>query len=827
MNKIKTISISLIFIINLIIISNFDNNYTSIDDPEEILEFEDSNINFDNIQNTISRNRDIWIDTFNNENYIESKENVDITNGDAILKSQMTYTITSTSEFDAGTKNDVVTETDEYQIPSGQIQVESPCYERDSSLVLFLPLNEGTGSTANDESTYNNDGTISGATWVNGKYEKALDFDGSNDYVVIQDQNEFTISTTGTLSVQFWLKTGNDKTTRQEIISKGGLNGVNPREWATRIINGEFHATIISSSAGASIRGEKVSISANTWYHITVVYTGYTYTSDIEIFLNGVESSSVFLQSDLSYTNTISDIGIGKFYGSGSWHYFAGIVDEVKIYDRVLTPSEVQYQYNSGKRYLTQGTWESATLPWLANYRFLNTTITHSGLSATEKITEVRWKVAGVTKAIYSNDITAGSSTTITNSDLTSGNFNFIINNFNIEISLAGNGDATPVVEQIDGTSINTAGTLTSEAITLTTNNLWGTLTLNKTVPVNTTLKISVLDGGTGQPLSGFTEFDETSMDLSSIDPLNHPTLKLKADFTTNNLYTPQLHDWAVFWNSDPPVQTTDIPSDWSFPEDTNANDLIELTDYFEDIWTPGNKLKFKITHESDNTHIDATVDGKFLDFTTPTINWSGSETFEVRCTDEGGLFVTSNEFKVTVTEVNDPPAWTPIGYIYINEDSKLADVIELDLYITDCDDLIENISYSISSNNNPSNILAQVANRHVWVMPLIENYYGSAIIRISANDGFASANISFEIIIESVNDPPIVELLSPVNNSIITTSTTVKLTWSEGFDIDGTIISYDVYLDDVSPPRSLISKDQTVTSYTIHLEDDTYYWTV
>ncbi len=834
MNKIKTISILLIVLLNLTMILNLCNqSFTIINDSEVILEFEDDSYNFDianndngnSIQNTRNSDRDIWIDTFSNENYIESQENIAVTNGDATLKSQMIYSITSTPDFDAGTNSDIVTETDEYQVPSGQIQLGSPSYEKDASLVLFLPLNEGAGTTANDESSFNNDGNIYGATWVNGKYEKGLDFDGTNDYVLIPDQNEFSISTTGSLSVEFWLKTGNDITTRQELIAKGGQITGETFEWMIRIKDGNLHGSVCEKS-GNTIRRETVSVSVNTWYHVAIIYKGYTQFDDVEIYIDSVEKSNLANQANNVYSNENCQLGIGREYTTTGWHYFKGILDEVKIYNRILTSQEVQGHYNSGNRYKSTGTWESAVLPWLTNYRFLNTTLTHSGLSATEKITEVRWKVGGTTKAIYSDDITSGSTTKITNSDLTSGSFNFITNDFTIEISLAGNGDATPVVEQIDGTSINTAGTLTSNAITLTTNNCWDILEINKTVPINTSLLVTVLDGGTDQPLAGFSELSETYIDISSIDPLDHPTIKLKADLTTNNLYTPQLHYWEVSWGPDKPTKTTDIPSDWSFPEDTDANNLIDLTNYFEDIWTPDNKLRFAIVSESDDTHIDANVDGKFLDFTTPTVNWSGHETFKVKCTDEGGLAVNSNEFMVTVTEVNDPPEWTPIGYIYIDEDSELADVIALDEHITDCDDVIENISYSIISNNNPSNVLAQIANRHVWVEPLIKNYVGSAIIRLSANDGLRTANITFELIIDPINDLPIVELLSPGNNSLITTTSTVTLTWSEGFDVDGTIRSYDVYLDQVSPPQTLISNDQTVTSFTIQLEDGIYYWT-
>jgi uncharacterized membrane protein len=479
--------------------------------------------------------------------------------------------------------------------------------------------------------------------------------------------------------------------------------------------------------------------------------------------------------------------------------------------------------------YYNSGNWQSAVQNIPSGSQLKDTTITFSGLSSgISKIDKIEWLVDGGVKAIYETDIEndAQSPFTITESDLTFGNFNDIVSNFNIKVHLSSDGTTSPVIEQIEGTSIFMQGDLISTPITIPTNNIWNTLTLNKTEPVGTEVKISVLDGNTIQPIDGFSELDATSIDLTPINPGDHPTIKLKADLTSLGTFTSQLHDWYVSYKPDPPKLASNIPSTRSFPEDTEANNLFNLANYFEDVWTSDDNLKFQIIHESDDTHIDAEIDGTYLDFTAPTVNWSGYETFRVKCTDEGGLSVNSNGFKVTVTEVNDAPEWTPIENIHILEDSTEEEIIDLDAKIKDSDDILENISYKLKSNNNEDNIFVQIVDRKVFVEPATENYVGSAIIKITADDGNAMANISFTIIIDPVNDKPIVELLSPGNNNIITTPT-VKLSWTEGFDVDSTIMSYDVYLDEVSPPQTMVSNDQTVTSFTIQLEDGTYYWSV
>ena len=58
-----------------------------------------------------------------------------------------------------------------------------------------LNFNEGSGTTATDLSGNNHNGTlVNGPVWTNGKYGQAVSFDGSNDYVNIADNNDFTLN---------------------------------------------------------------------------------------------------------------------------------------------------------------------------------------------------------------------------------------------------------------------------------------------------------------------------------------------------------------------------------------------------------------------------------------------------------------------------------------------------------------------------------------------------------------------------------------------------------------------------------------------------------
>ena len=81
----------------------------------------------------------------------------------------------------------------------------------DKSLVLYLSFDEGKGKTAKDGSQHGHDGElIAGPKWVDGKFEKALQFTGTDGSHVMVP-NEDALQTLKTLSIAFWVKRGETK----------------------------------------------------------------------------------------------------------------------------------------------------------------------------------------------------------------------------------------------------------------------------------------------------------------------------------------------------------------------------------------------------------------------------------------------------------------------------------------------------------------------------------------------------------------------------------------------------------------------------------------
>lgn len=83
----------------------------------------------------------------------------------------------------------------------------------------------------------------------------------------------------------------------------------------------------------------------NTWYHIVVTHDGVT--NEAKIYVNGnLEGTTTF---GLAYYTNSDPTIIGKFYTGYDGLFLNGIVDEVRVYNRVLSSTEVSYNYNNGE----------------------------------------------------------------------------------------------------------------------------------------------------------------------------------------------------------------------------------------------------------------------------------------------------------------------------------------------------------------------------------------------------------------------------------------------------------------------------------------------
>jgi hypothetical protein len=211
------------------------------------------------------------------------------------------------------------------------------------SLILYLPFDEGEGAIAGDVSKYGNHGTLQGMKpdlpkWVPGKFGQALEFNGKNNWVEVPHKD--ILSVDQAVTVMAWINPkrhtgGSTKAQWAGIVTKGN----NPRSYSFYTDNGAKNLHF--SSMGGS--GNKTKIELNKWQHVVAQHTGKSHI----YYLNGELDGESPGKAALPGTKDKANVMIARSHEGA--REFEGIIDEVKIWNRVLSAKEVQHHMNIGK----------------------------------------------------------------------------------------------------------------------------------------------------------------------------------------------------------------------------------------------------------------------------------------------------------------------------------------------------------------------------------------------------------------------------------------------------------------------------------------------
>jgi concanavalin A-like lectin/glucanase superfamily protein/galactose oxidase-like protein/Big-like domain-containing protein/IPT/TIG domain-containing protein len=208
-----------------------------------------------------------------------------------------------------------------------------------NGLVAAYSFNEGSGTTVTDLSGNNLNGTIVGATWTTaGKYGNALSFNGTSNYIDLG--NPALLRLTGSMTIEAWIQATANPPDDGQIIAKS--DGQGGWQFKTSPDTGAetFGIAVTGSSGSATQRYSTTVRALNTWYHVAGVYNAATGTMDF--YVNGVLSTGVLRGASPIPTAQVDEavnVNIGRRIGG---YYFAGIIDEIRIYNRALSQVEIQ-----------------------------------------------------------------------------------------------------------------------------------------------------------------------------------------------------------------------------------------------------------------------------------------------------------------------------------------------------------------------------------------------------------------------------------------------------------------------------------------------------
>jgi hypothetical protein len=229
-------------------------------------------------------------------------------------------------------------------IINGSLISQVPSYVPSEGLVGWWPFN----GNAEDESDYTNDGTVYGATLSQdrfGENNKSYNFDGINDFI----QTEYEgISNQESRSISLWFKqdslfSDSYNTAKMVIMSYGNA-----------YIGGDFTLLVNSwdnpNNFGVDVLFSTISycyVDMDMWHNVIVTYDSEwgDDVSSLKVYFDGQLESSTFFFNENVTINT----GIGNFlkFGGGNNYPFYGDIDDIGMWNRVLTDKEIDDLYRS------------------------------------------------------------------------------------------------------------------------------------------------------------------------------------------------------------------------------------------------------------------------------------------------------------------------------------------------------------------------------------------------------------------------------------------------------------------------------------------------
>ena len=184
-------------------------------------------------------------------------------------------------------------------------------------------------------SIYDGAGNVANAKGINTS-TYSLSFDGTDDYVVLDNSSSFSFD--GDLSVSVWVKADDfDNNVAAVVDMHDGDNGYSIAK--KTVVN---QLSFVVGDGSDKVEVTTGTLSTGVWYHIVGTNDG----TDSKIYVNGNLANSV-AQGPVDASS--SDLYIGKNFSGNETSFWDGNIDEVAVWNHSLSASEVAEIYNLGQ----------------------------------------------------------------------------------------------------------------------------------------------------------------------------------------------------------------------------------------------------------------------------------------------------------------------------------------------------------------------------------------------------------------------------------------------------------------------------------------------
>jgi hypothetical protein len=188
-----------------------------------------------------------------------------------------------------------------------------------------------------------------GARPVLGRLGQAFSFDGSNDYINLG--NPSSLQLTGAMTVSAWVYDDKSPTqlTYGRVISKFGSSP--QRGWELNKDYSPLSYFFAISSNGTTMFNVSYPVQpddSHKWIHWVGVYEPGV---ALRLYKNGTLVNSNTTSIPASQFNSSQNVNIGRWptAGADTNGYWLGKIDDVRIYNRALSPDEIKRLYNMGR----------------------------------------------------------------------------------------------------------------------------------------------------------------------------------------------------------------------------------------------------------------------------------------------------------------------------------------------------------------------------------------------------------------------------------------------------------------------------------------------
>ena len=221
------------------------------------------------------------------------------------------------------------------------------CVPPPASMVSWWPGDEN----ANDIQGNNNGTLQNGATFAAGKVGQAFSFDGVNDFIEVP--NSPALNPTNQITVDAWYKPVSfNGSGANPIVDKGYLSHTDPYYQYSLNVTGDQYwhdqaAFNFYIAAGGVLYGAWTGPNfwaPGIWYHIAGTYDG----SNVKLYVNGVLVDSAPASGVMTDYGKNLRIGVPSNISRTGVDFLPGLVDEVEIFNRALSASEIQAIANAG-----------------------------------------------------------------------------------------------------------------------------------------------------------------------------------------------------------------------------------------------------------------------------------------------------------------------------------------------------------------------------------------------------------------------------------------------------------------------------------------------